>query len=107
MNLIYVLTFLLKKYEHWSEDDWGKCLFSDESIIRQFDQPSQHMHVRRPSRKRCDKKYVATTVRSSPSVTMWASISGKGTGGLHIVSKGEPVNAERYLSIIAERIPNW
>ena len=50
----------------WSEKQWGKVLFSDESTIQQFGTRKQQ--VRRPVGTRFEDRYTVATMKHPPSV---------------------------------------
>ena len=70
---------LAKKHLHWTADDWGKVLFSDESTFQQF--VVRHKHVRRPVGKRFDQKYTSATMKHPPSQMIWGAMSKNETAG--------------------------
>ena len=94
-----------KKYQHWSESQWSRVLFSDETMVRQF--ASYTTHVRRPPGKRNSPHYVSTTAKHSVSVMIWGCLSGTGRGGLWFVPDKETVTASSYLNILHEKLPIW
>ena len=68
-----------KMHLHWTADDWGKVLFSDESTFQQF--VVRHKHVRRPVGKQFDEKYTSATMKHPPSQMIWGAMSKNGTAG--------------------------
>ena len=52
-------------HQHWTAEQWGKVLFSDESTFQQF--VVLKRHVRRPTGKRFDERYTIPTVKHPPS----------------------------------------
>ena len=62
-----------KKHLHWTADDWGKVLFSDELTFQQF--VVRHKHVRRPVGKRFYEKYTSATIKHPPSQMIWGAMS--------------------------------
>ena len=89
-----------KKYEHWTEDDWLKVGFSDESIIRILED-RRHWIRRRPDEE-FHQDCIRQKVKHPTSLMIWSVISGKGTGRLHIVTGN--MNAEKYLDVIKTRL---
>ena len=51
-------------HQHWTAEQWGKVLFSDESTFQQF--VVRKRHVRRPTGKRFDERYTIPTVKHPP-----------------------------------------
>lgn len=94
-----------RDHQHWTVADWRKVLFSDETLIRQFNPSTQG--VRRPKNERYNPRFVVPTVKNSPSIMVWGSISAEGRAGLHIMPSGQSVNAKYYLNILQEKLESW
>lgn len=92
-------------HRHWGVVEWSRVMFSDESLIRQFNPPA--LHVRRPINNRWNSRYVQPTVKQSPSIMIWGSITAQGAAGFYLVENGETINAARYLAIVNDQIPQW
>lgn len=72
-----------KKHLNWTEEDWGKVLFSDETKINLF-QSDGSRFVHRPSGKRLDPKYVSKTIKhGGGSVMLWSCFSSYGMGPIY------------------------
>ena len=56
-------------HQHRTAEQWGKVLFSEESIFQQFVVPKRH--VRRPTGKRFDERYTIPTVKHPASQMVW------------------------------------
>lgn len=91
-----------RKYRHWTPEMWSKVLFSDETTIRQFS--TAPCLVRRPPGTRYEKRYCLPTVKHSPSVMIWGSMSSSGRGNLWFLSPNKTMNAEVYLNVLQERL---
>lgn len=92
-----------KKYQNWSAAQWETVMFSDESTFTQF--YSYYQHVRRPSKKRYDIKYVVPTVKQAAKVMVWGCISAFGRGALWFLPKNTTINGQVYLNILKEKLP--
>ena len=91
------------RYRHWTSDDWGKVMFSDESKFLQFS--SYTAFVRRPlGSSPTDPRYIQATVKYPPSVMVWGCFSSKGCGGLYFLPKGVTMNGERYVSVLDDHL---
>ena len=90
------------KYADWSEKQWGKVLFSDESTIQQFGTRKQQ--VRRPVGTRFEDRYTVATMKHPPSVMIWGAMSSNGTAGLFFLPKGTTMNGVRYLEMLQEKL---
>jgi len=82
---------------------WSHVLFSDETQIL-TNSTDRRERVRRPRHKRYDPKFIRKTQRfSSNNLMVWGALHYNGTGSL-IPIEGT-VNAETYLEILKEGIP--
>lgn len=94
------------KYKHWTENQWSKVLFSDESTFRQF--TSIKSFVRRPNKSNPNnKRFSIGTVKHSPQVMVWAAFGYYGRGPLHFIPSGEMMNSTRYRNILEQKLPTW
>ena len=55
----------VKKYERWTEEDWGKVMFFDQSTLQQFVVRKQN--IRKLVGKRFDERYTVPTVTPTSS----------------------------------------
>jgi transposase len=94
-----------KAYRHWTADDWGRVLWSDESSITQFGHTSPY--VRRPLGTRYVSKYTQATVKHPPSIMIWGCISVKGRGGLEILAKNVRMDSKLYIDILEKKLENF
>ena len=90
------------KSADWSEKQWVKFLFSDESTIQQFGTRKQQ--VRRPVGTRFEDRYTVATMKHPPSVMIWGAMSSNGTAGLFFLPKGTTMNGARYLEMLQEKL---
>ena len=90
------------KSADWSEKQWGKVLFSDESTIQQFG--SRKQQVRRPVGTRFEERYTVATMKHPPSVMIWDGMSSNGTAGLFFLPKGTTMNGARYQEMLQEKL---
>ena len=91
-----------KKHFHWTADNWGKVLFSDESTFQQF--VVRHKHVRRPVEKRFDKKYTSATMKHPPSQMIWGAMSKNRTAGLYFLTPGTSMNGSKYVNLLKSKL---
>jgi hypothetical protein len=87
----------------WTIAEWGRVMFSDESLIRQF--YSNIPIIRRPPGQRYNIRFTIPTVKHSPSVMIWGAISAQGPLDLFLVPPKTMVNASVYQDILADRLP--
>ena len=89
-------------HKNWSEEQWLSVMFSDETMVRQFQETQTK--VRRPTGQRFKQKYTVSTVKAPSSVMVWGSISGYGRGALWIMPKNTTITAKVYLEILQDRL---
>ena len=87
---------------HWTEDDWEKVLFSDESTFQQI--RSTGKFVRRPSGERFNPKFTVKTVKHPASVMVWGCFCAAGRGRLSFLEKGVTMNSVRYVDVLEEKM---
>ena len=87
------------QYKGWTNEDWHKVMFSDESTFLQFG--SYSSYVQRPIGSSPENpRYVQVTVKHPLSVMVWRCFSSQGRGSLYFLSKGQPMNATRYIDVL-------
>lgn len=60
-----------RQYQHWTKDDWGKVLWSDETKFN-LHNPDGGQFVRRPVNTRYESKYVKSTLKfGAGNVMAW------------------------------------
>lgn len=79
-----------KKYQHFTAEDWGKVMYSDESTFKCI--RATKSKVRRPAGSdRFDSRYTIKTVKHPDSVMVWGCFTGNvGRGGLYFLPKTQP-----------------
>jgi hypothetical protein len=91
-----------KEHLNWSEDDWGKVLFSDESKISLFGSDGV-CYVRRRVGEAYLPECMLPTVKHPVSVIVWACMASKGAGRMKIM-KGN-VTARVYIDeVLASKV---
>jgi transposase len=83
-------------YKHWSEADWERVIFSDETHFDRFGHG--HPWVQRPIGMAFDSAYLAHGTQQFESVGLWACFCAKGIGQAEIYV-GE-YKSEQYCSML-------
>ena len=91
-----------KKVKSWTPEMWSRVLFSDETLIRQFDSRGSNT-IRRPTGQRYNPRFVIPTVKHSSSVMVWGCFSMSGRGSLWFLPKNTTMNADRYREVLEDR----
>jgi transposase len=84
-------------YFNWTEDDWSRVIFSDETHF-----PLEHHgreYVQRPPGTALDPKYTRQVERVEGKVSLWGCICAGGLG--HAELYVNTLDAHRYQSILA------
>lgn len=91
----------------WTEDDWMKVMFSDESTFRLI--RGTQKTVRRPSgSNRYSQEFCVKTVKHPGSVMVWGSFDGTyGRAGIRFLPKDKTMNTEEYLATLEANMLPW
>uniref|UniRef100_A0A8C7R8T1 Transposase Tc1-like domain-containing protein n=1 Tax=Oncorhynchus mykiss TaxID=8022 RepID=A0A8C7R8T1_ONCMY len=92
-----------KRYRDWTAEDWGKVIFSDESLLRLFGAFGKKL-VRRRQGERYHQSCVMPTVKHPETIHMFGCFSAKGVGSLTILPKYTAMNKEWYQHILREQL---
>ena len=89
-----------KKYEHWTEQEWRRVMWSDESTFQCG--AKKRGKLRRPQgANKYDSRYVETTVKHPDSVMIWGCFSGEmGCGGFYELPKNVTMNSDLYIKVL-------
>lgn len=72
-------------HKHWTEEDWMKVLFTDESKFEIFG-TKRRVYIRRRPHEKYHKSCILPTVKhGGGSVMVWGSVSAKGVGPLKLI----------------------
>lgn len=91
-----------KRHQHWTESDWKKVMWSDETIVQQFG--TRPIQVRRPPGQRFNSRYVVPTVKHCPSQMVWGAISSQGRACMSFLPKNTTMNGQRYLEVLKSKL---
>ena len=95
------------KYRDWTEEDWSRCLFSDESTFRVLPPMGARWVRRVRGESRFLFKYLGKRLRVTEGVAVWGCFSQRGgKGNLVFLDAKETLRQDRYLQILeGEVIP--
>ena len=93
-----------KNYRHFTQEDWSKVMYSDESTFRCI--RVTRNKVRRPEGSdRFDSRYTTKTVKHPDSVMVWECFTGSvGHGGLFFLPKNVMMNGEHYQDVLENHL---
>lgn len=92
-------------YLCWSDADWAKVLFTDESKFVYCHRKTRVIVRRRPGEK-YKLKCMAGTVKhgGGGSILVWGAFGASGVGRLVIIPSMPKFNAEAYISLLNENL---
>lgn len=96
-----------RKHRSWTEKDWERVMFSDESTFWLINPRAQR--VRRPTlANRYKQRYVVDNVKHSASVMVWGCFTGSGgRGSLYFLPPKTTMNGQRYMDMLKEKLVFW
>ena len=86
-----------KNYSAWTANQWGKVIFSDETLIQL--KPTRRVYVRRTISQCYRKPYTIKTVKyGSKSIMIWGAIKSDGNRMLILLMKNaDSIEYQRVL----------
>lgn len=87
-------------YANWTEEDWSRVIFSDETHIEVYGR--SRVWVQRPPGKAFDPQYIAQHMPHSERVSLWGCFCSKGIGQAEIFT-GE-FKAPKYVGILQHNL---
>jgi transposase len=90
-----------KKFKNWSETDWRRVMFSDESKFNLYGSDGIH-YVRRRSGERLSDTCISPTVKHPAGQMVWGCFSYHGVGQLAFIDG--TVNAKVYKKILRRHL---
>ena len=91
-----------KDHVDWTQEDWDKVWFSDESKFKLFGSDGHQWCRTRPGEEYLDRNMKQTVKHGGGNVMVWGCITPNGTGRLHRV-EGH-MNAIQYCNILSESL---
>lgn len=89
-----------RTYRNWTQEDWEKVVFSDESIIQC--KSIETRYVRRRIGEQFHPACVVQKVKHPTQIMIWSVISIYGTGRLYVVNG--MMNQDQYKDVIEKRL---
>ena len=89
---------LAKKYQNWTQEDWRRVLWSDESKINIHGSDGRRWTWRRRGQQ-LRQKHVTQTVKHDKCVMVWGCFSSAGVGEIFIIE--DTLNSARYIRILS------
>ena len=82
-------------HQHWNDEEWGRCLFADESRFTLHHSDGRILVWRMPGERYYERNMTTHVPFGNGSVTVWGGLILNGRTEL-VVLRGQTVNAERY-----------
>ena len=94
-----------EKHKQWTEEQWSKVMFSDESNFV-LSTGGRTMCRRPRGSDRYDEKYTVKTTRHSQKLMMWGSFCAGGVGDIVFLEKGQTMNGKCYRDkVLSKKLP--
>ena len=93
-----------KAHEHWTVEDWGKVMFSDESHFKILRDSGNRKYRRPVGSNRYDARYTRKTVKHPDKQMVWGCFSIRGQGGLHFLPPKTMMNRDLYHQVLAQHL---
>jgi hypothetical protein len=87
-------------YANWSEDDWARVIFSDETHIEVYGR--SRVWVQRPRGKAFDPQYMTQRIPHSERVSLWGCFCARGVGQAEIFV--DEFDATKYVDILQHNL---
>ena len=92
-----------RERKNWTKQQWGRVLFSDESIFELI--PSGRVWVRRRKGERYNQDCINPTVKhGGGKIQVWGCMSANGVGSLKVVNGR--LDAKAYVRLICRDLKN-
>lgn len=93
-----------KKYSTWTDSDWKKVLWSDESTFTVTSTIGSGVY-RKPGSDPHLAKYTTKTVKHPASVMVWGCFSYHGVGNLVFLPADVRMDRKMYLELLCDNLP--
>ena len=91
-----------RKYRHWTENQWRKVLFSDETKMELFDRRRRHKVMVVNDESMLTQSRLKLTSNRTDSVNLWGCISYRGFVSTEFIEG--TLNADAYIDILDRRV---
>lgn len=88
----------VKAYNTWSNDDWKKVIWSDESKINRYQTDGIEWTWKKQGTPKEPKDYIQTIKHGGGNIKIWGCFSAHGVGPIHKIDGN--MNKEMYLNIL-------
>ena len=91
-----------KKYEHWTNADWSRVLFTDESKICRFESNGSRWAWVSLGEALSERNTHSTVKYGGGSIMVWGCMMAHGVGSIALVHGN--MNAEQYVQILQQNL---
>jgi hypothetical protein len=96
-----------KKHLRWTDDDWDKVMFSDESTFKLINPRAQRVR-RLAGVNRYKQGYVVVNVKHPPSVMIWGCFCCiGGRGSLYLLPPKTTMNSVCNMEVLRSQLLPW
>lgn len=90
------------KHKEWTEDDWKRIIWSDETKINKFSSDGIEYCWITPSEKFSEKHVKPTVKFGGGNIMIWGCLTFAGVGGLALIEGN--MNADQYIQILDTKL---
>lgn len=90
------------KHKEWTEDDWKRVIWSDETKINRFSSDGIEYCWIRPEEKLSEKHIKPTVKFGGGNIMIWGCMTFAGVGGLALIEGN--MNADQYVQILDNKL---
>lgn len=92
----------VKKYETWTEEDWAKVIFSDETKINRYSTDGRQWNWKREGEGMNVRDFIQTVKHGGGNIKMWGCMTCFGPGSIRKIDG--IMNKEIYLDILKRQL---
>ena len=91
-----------RQHQTWTEEDWMKILFSDETSIEIMENSRRRACYRTPQQKH-HPRFISATVKHPARIMVWGCLGNERVGPLHLVTG--TIDNHAYIRILRKCLP--
>lgn len=91
-----------KKYEHYTEEDWRKVIWSDETKINRYTTDGRQWSWKREGEPLTQKDFIQTVKHGGGNIKIWGCFTAFGVGSLQKIDGN--MNKIMYLDILKSKL---
>lgn len=89
-------------HKDWTEDDWKKVIWSDESKINRYSTDGRSWSWKREGESLKPRDFIQTVKHGGGNIKVWGCVTAFGVGPIHKITGN--MNKEMYLDILKNHL---